>query len=223
MNRILKTDFKLLCKKRKMVFLYVLLIFSIMFYCKVYTNIDGEGLFEIFNTITILYFVISFIFLKGELLEKNIIRYYLEGEKKRYNIIIAFYIEHILIYLLCNTLFLGIIYTLGYKVNLNSVLKCFLIYIVIYFLYITIVMNLVLYFKQTGISVTISLILLWGIPNLINFICYGKWFYRIQIFYYLSPNSFFGSEHIIQDIGIAMIYSLILMILSVKRFQVLEF
>ncbi|MCS4487503.1 hypothetical protein [Streptococcus sciuri] len=141
--------------------------------------------YRFFATITILLLTFYQILSIGELQDKKIIRYYLEYIPDRYKFICYEYLKYICLYI-----FLNFIFCSFQVFRFDRIEQNILIYFIIFCLYIGINMNILFYIEKTSVTIIVSSLLLWVLPNLVNFLLENKSFYSIQLFYYLSPDSF---------------------------------
>ena len=178
----------------------------------------GEFLsqYKFFSTITILFLSLCQILSIGEWQEKKIIHYYLEYIPNRIKLLCFIYGEYVSIYLVVNLVFLSLNYS-----SLGIVMHQLLVYPIIFLLYIAINMNLLIYFEKVGVTMILSFILLWILPNLINIILSQTSVYSFQIFYYLSPDSFTAFTPV--TCIIALMYIVMFFLLSLFQFMKKEY
>lgn len=168
------------------------------------------------TTITILFICFYQILSIGEWQEKKMIRYYLEYIPNRNKLLCFEYMKYIGLYIVMNLLFLLPSYSL-----LGMIYQQVLLYFVIFCLYLTINMNLLIYFEKVGITIILSFLLLWILPNLINLLIIKSNFYSIQLFYYLSPDSFSTYNPI--TLALALLYFILFSLLSMFQFTRKEY
>ena len=112
---------------------------------------------------------------------------------------------------------LNLIFIIPESYYINIIVQKIVVYFMIFCLYIAINMNLLIYFEKTGVVVVLSLLLLWILPNFVNVLLVNSSIYQLQIFYYLSPDSFSGLESIITIIFVSL-YTLLAILFSVFQF-----
>ena len=112
---------------------------------------------------------------------------------------------------------LNLIFIIPESYYIHTMFQKILVYFMIFCLYIAINMNLLIYFEKTGVVVVLSLLLLWILPNFVNILLANTSIYQLQIFYYLSPDSFSGFESIITTIFV-FLYTLLAVLFSIFQF-----
>lgn len=218
MIRFLEADFNIMLNKWKSFLIYLIVIVFMVHMMLKYEYLSGDMIFDVFNAITVFFLIMNFIFIKGELFEKKIIRYYLENERNRIKILLFFYMEGIFVYIVFVSIFLMFLFMLKYYVSFKYVVLYFFIYV----LYLVITMNIILYFNKVGTCVIVTIILFWILPNIVNFLCIKYNFYDFQIFYYLSNETFIKTSFDIKKIIISLIYTIFISMISLVYFDKME-
>ena len=168
--------------------------------------------YKFFSTVTISFLTLYQLLSIGEWHDKKIIRYYLECIPNRYKLIGYEYLKYIGMYIILNLIFI-----IPESYYIHTMLQKIVVYFMIFCLYIAINMNLLIYFEKTGVVVVLSLLLLWILPNFVNILLVNTSIYQLQIFYYLSPDSFSGFESIITTIFVSL-YTILAVLFSVFQF-----
>ena len=168
--------------------------------------------YKFFSTITISFLTLYQLLSIGEWHDKKIIRYYLECIPNRHKLIGYEYLKYIGMYIILNLIFI-----IPESYYIHTMLQKIVVYFMIFCLYIAINMNLLIYFEKTGVVVVLSLLLLWILPNFVNILLVNTSIYQLQIFYYLSPDSFSGFESIITTIFVSL-YTILAVLFSVFQF-----
>lgn len=200
-----------------------LFVFALMSYFSFYIALliqirerEFVNQYRFFSTVTILFLCIYQILSFGELHEKKIIRYYFEYIPNRSKLIALEYLKYILAYVVLN------VPVLLYGFSFWGLVKYqVFLYFMIYLLYLVINMNLVIYFEKVGVTIILSLLLLWILPNLVNLLLVRTSIYYVQVFYYLSPDSFTKVTFV--TFCIAMLYIGVLFLLSLLQFNSKEY
>lgn len=210
MLNYLKSEFVKM-RQNKLLFLSGIVYLGIIFYLK--STINEENLFakyRIFSFATIFVLTMQNILSIGELFEKRMIRYYLEYIPDRKKFLAYVYVEYIALYLLANLMFmsLNLIYLK------EDFLKSMISYLMIFSLYISINHIFIIYFSKVGATIVSSIVGLWILPNLVNYLVKDDFFYKWQIFYYLSPDSYQVIETS-SDLLIPCVYFVICVFVSV--------
>jgi len=192
---------------------------SVMVYL-IYTQSisDGEMLYQMYTTMITFFWIMYFIIQNGDLFEKKVIRYYVEAETKRFPIIIALYLENIGLYIMSVLIIFVFFLMNDISVNFTFILSYFLLYI----LYLSIVLNILLIFKKTSTALLVSILCLWIFPNLINYVFENTTFYDLQLGYYLSPDTFVMHELIINNIIVYGVYFSLMLSASFLHFEYAE-
>lgn len=216
MRSYVKSEFIKLTHQKLFIIAFVLYIIFLMSLLFQITKNTFAGQYKFFTTITILFICFYQILSIGEWQEKKIIRYYLEYIPNRNRLLYFEYGKYIGFYIVMNLLFLLPSYSL-----LGIIHQQVVLYFIIFCLYLTINMNLLIYFERIGIIIILSLLLLWILPNLINLLIVKSSVYRLQLFYYLSPDSF--STYTPITLALAMIYLVLFFLLSMFQFARKEY
>lgn len=217
MIRVLEVDFRLILKKWKVFILYGFIVGAMLHMVMQFKDVTGDEIFEIFNAITVFFLIMNFIFMKGELFEKKIIRYYIENGN-RIQILLTFYIEAILMYLSLVSVIITILSFFKYYVSFENIL----LYLLIYTLYVVITMNVILHFNRIGNCIIIAFVLFWILPNIVNTLCVEYNFYNLQIFYYLSNETFIKTVIDMKRIIVSIIYIIFFLGISLIYFDKME-
>lgn len=222
MKEVFLADFQRLkyAKKKLSVIVlgYVLLFTVLISYYKV---TDIMTLTRIFNMITIfLLSMVSILFI-GELFEKKIIRYYFENKKNRYHVLIVFFLEMSFVYFVCNGLFLLIMKFVVPNFYLNFYYFC--VYAMVFWLYLVIIINLIIWIKKVGLIILCTLTMLWILPSLINALFVGTNIFSLQLFYYLNPDDIFRGTMELHNIFVYIFYFLFFALYSFYRINKEEF
>lgn len=212
MKKFIKSEYVKISHQK--LFLTTLMIY-ICFTIFLVTHISEDSIisqYKFFSTITISFLTLYQLLSIGEWHDKKIIRYYLECISNRYKLIGYEYLKYIGMYIILN-----LIYIIPESYYINIIVQKIVVYFMIFCLYIAINMNLLIYFEKTGVVLVLSLLLLWILPNFVNVLLVNSSIYQLQIFYYLSPDSFSGLESIITIIFVSL-YTLLAILFSVFQF-----
>ncbi|SQG13045.1 Uncharacterised protein [Streptococcus sobrinus] len=104
----------------------------------------------------------------------------------------------------------------------NQVIEQFLVYLIFSLLYLMINATVIINIGKSGIGLLSSIIGLWILPDLVNYIFSRTDIFDIQLAYYLSPNTFRGITSIF-NILVPFSYIVLFYILSIFQFNRKEF
>jgi len=195
------------------------IFFSVILYLIYFQSMDkGEALYQIYITMITFFWVMYLAVQNGDLFEKNVIRYYVEAEPRRYNIIVSLYLEYTICYIISVIAILALFWLIGIEVSLHSIMLYFLMYL----LYLSITLNLLLFFRKTSTVILAALLILWIFPNLVNYVFENTSIYQLQLAYYLAPDPFITSSVSIMNLVIYGMYLLLFIGTSVMMFEKAE-
>ncbi len=213
-SKFYTSEFIKLKSQKAFIMIASLYVIGLIFLLFQVSETNVKDIYRIFNAITFFIITSWHILSFGEIIEKGIIRYYLEYLPNRTAFLMWIYIEYSLVYLLLSVSF--VILTGGQLFN------HFFVYLMIFLLYITINTVLIINIGRSAMTILLSIILLWVLPNLVNYIFSGMIVYDFQLFYYLSSDSF-TQFHSVKEIVIPLIYVIIFYSLSMYQFKRKEY
>jgi len=195
---------------------FFVVFFGLILFFIYHQNIrDGAVLTQMYMMMITFFWLIYFIIQKGDLFEKHLIRYFVEAEEKRYSIILAFYFEAVMTYFVSIALFVLLLTVIGISVNIVTLALYFLLYILI----VSIVLNLVLLVQKTSTALIVAILLIWVLPDMVNYAANNAWMYEFQPAFYLSPSTFIKDTLTTTNF---ITYSIYLFISLVTSFIVFE-
>lgn len=200
-------------KRNKLILIFIvldLLLFSYLFYKK--KALPSAS--RIFMMVNLFFVSCSFVLSFGEILEKGIIRYYLEYVPNRFRFINYILLKYVgLLLLVC---------MFSMSLMSRDIADQFLVYLIFSLLYLMVNTIIIINIGKAGVGLLLSIISLWILPDLVNYIFSKTGLFNIQLAYYLSPSTF-QSIGTIYNLLISFLYIFFFYLLSVYQFNRKEF